>query len=195
MIVNGFAIYPSGAELEVNPAILNFGNVRVGSSATLQATLTAKNASVTISSDPSTSSEFAILGLNLPIIIHPGQRLPVTIQFTPNGSGTASGQAGLISNAANSPTVEQLTGTGVAQTSHNVYLSWNASTGDAVGYNVFRGNAQGGPYQQINTALDASTNYTDYTVAAATAYYYVTTSVNAQGQESAYSSPVEAVIP
>jgi hypothetical protein len=179
----------------VNPATLNFGNVRVGSSATLQGTLTARNASVTISSDPSTSSEFAILGLNLPITIHAGQRLPVTIQFTPNGSGTASGKAGLISNAVNSPTVEQLTGTGVAQTSHNVYLSWNASTSDAVGYNVFRGNAQGGPYQQINTALDASTNYTDYTVVAGTAYYYVTTSVNAQGKESAYSSPVEAVIP
>ncbi len=195
MIVTGFAVYRSGAELEVNPATLNFGNVTVGSSATLQATLTAKNASVTISSDPSTSSEFAILGLNLPITIHAGQRLPITIQFTPNGSGTASGKAGLISNAVNSPTVEQLTGTGVAQTSYNVYLSWNASTSDAVGYNVFRGNAQGGPYQQINTALDASTNYTDYTVAAGTAYYYVTTSVNAQGKESAYSSPVEAVIP
>ena len=60
---------------------------------------------------------------------------------------------------------------------------------------MFRGNAQGGPYQQINTALDASTNYTDYTVVAGTAYYYVTTAVNTQGQESTYSSPVEAVIP
>ena len=95
----------------------------------------------------------------------------------------------------NSPTKERLTGTGVAQPSYNVYLSWNASTSEAVGYNVFRSNAQGGRYQQVNTALDASTNYTDYAVAAATAYYYVTTSVNARGQESAFSSPVEAVIP
>ena len=78
----------------MNPATLNFGNVRVGSSATLQATLTARNASVTISSDPSTSSEFAILGLNLPVTIHAGQSLPVIIQFTPNASGTASGEAG-----------------------------------------------------------------------------------------------------
>jgi hypothetical protein len=195
MHVTGFAVYRSGAELEVNPATLNFGNVTVGSSATLQATFTAKHASVTISSDPSTSSEFAILGLNLPITIHAGQNLPVTIQFTPNGSGTASGKAGLISNAANSPTVEQLTGMGVAQNSHYVSLSWDAGGGNPVGYNVFRGNAQGGPYQQINIALDAPTNYTDYTVVAGTAYYNVTTSVNAQGQESAYSSSVEAVIP
>jgi len=195
MLVTGFAIYPSGAELVVNPATLNFGNVTVGSSATLQATFTAKNASVTVSSGPSTSSEFAILGLSLPITIHTGQSLPVTIQFTPNGSGTACGKVGLISNAANSPTVEQLTGTGVAQSSHYVSLSWNAGGENPVGYNVFRGNAQAGPYQQINTALDASTSYTDHTVVAGTAYYYVTTAVNAQGQESAYSSPVEAVIP
>jgi hypothetical protein len=195
VLVTGFAVSPSGAELDVNPATLNFGNVTVGSSATLQATFTAKNASVTISSAPSTSSEFAILGLNLPITIRAGQSLPVTIQFAPNGAGTASAQAGLVSNAANSPTVEQVTGTGVAQTSYNVYLSWDAGGGNPVGYNVFRGNAQGGPYQQINAALDASTNYTDYTVVAGTAYYYVTTAVNTQGQESTYSSPVEAVIP
>jgi hypothetical protein len=47
---------------------------------------------------------------------------------------------------------------------------------------VFRGNAQGAPYQQINTALNASTNYTDYMVVAGTTYYYVTTAVNAPGQ-------------
>jgi fibronectin type 3 domain-containing protein len=60
---------------------------------------------------------------------------------------------------------------------------------------VYRGNAQAGPFQEINTALDASTNYTDYTVVSGATYYYVTTEVNAQGQESAYSNKVQAVIP
>jgi hypothetical protein len=167
----------------------------VGSSASLQATLTASNNAVTISSDQSTSSEFAILGLNLPAMIPAGQSVPVTFQFTPNASGTASAKAGFISNAADSPTVEQLTGTGVAQGSHNVYLSWDPGNGNPVGYNVYRGNAQAGPFQEINTALDASTNYTDYTVVSGATYYYVTTEVNAQGQESAYSNKVQAVIP
>jgi fibronectin type 3 domain-containing protein len=47
----------------------------------------------------------------------------------------------------------------------------------------------------INTALDASTNYTDDTVVSGATYYYVTTAVNAEGQESAYSNEVQAVIP
>jgi hypothetical protein len=185
----------TGPQLGVTPATLNFGNVTLGSSASLPATLTASNYAVTISSDQSTSSEFALRGLNLPVTIPAGQSVHVTVQFTPNASGTASGKAGFLSNAVNSPTVEQLTGTGGAQVSHSVYLSWNPGDGNAVGYNVYRGTAHGGPYQEINTALDASTNYTDSTVVSGATYYYVVSAVNAQGQGSAYSNVVQAVIP
>lgn len=191
----GHGMSQAGTQLGINPASLNFGNVNVGSSATLQATLTASNGSVTISSDGSTSSEFAITGLSLPATLESGQSLPVTIQFTPNASGGASGQVGFSSNAENSPTVEQVAGTGVAQQSHNVYLSWHSGGDNPVGYNLYRGTVQGGPYQMINTSLDSSTNYTDYTVVSGDTYYYVATEVNAQGEESAYSSVAEAVIP
>jgi fibronectin type 3 domain-containing protein len=64
-----------------------------------------------------------------------------------------------------------------------------------VGYNVYRGTANGGPYQIINNALDASTSYTDETVASGTTYFYVVTEVNAEGQQSAYSNVAKAVIP
>jgi Abnormal spindle-like microcephaly-assoc'd, ASPM-SPD-2-Hydin len=191
----GTGIYAGNVELQVSPATLSFGNVTVGSSATLQPTLTASNGAVTISGDESTSSEFAILGLSLPVTIQAGNSLQFTVQFTPNASGKATGKIGFSSNALNSPTVEQLTGTGVAQAAHNVYLSWEAGGGSPVGYNVYRGTAQAGPFSEINTALDSTTNYTDYTVAAGTTYYYVTTEVNAQGEESAYSNEVQAVIP
>jgi hypothetical protein len=193
--VAGTGIYAANAELEVSPLTLSFGNVTVGSSATLQATLTATNTAVTISSDQSTSSEFAILGLSLPITIQAGQSVQFTVQFTPNASGKASAKAGFISNALNSPTVEQLNGTGVAQAAHNVYLTWEPGSGSPVGFNIYRGIAQAGPFTEINTALDSTTNYTDYTVVSGTTYYYVTTEVNAQGEESAYSNVVEAVIP
>ncbi|MGO9402336.1 MAG: choice-of-anchor D domain-containing protein [Terriglobales bacterium] len=190
--LDGTGVYP---ELKVTPTTLNFGNVAVGSSASLQATLTASNAAVTISSDQSTSSEFAILGLNLPVTIPAGQDIPVTVQFTPSSSGTASAKAGFIGNAANSPTIEQLTGTGVAPASHSVDLSWDTGAENIVGYNVYRGTVQGGPYEQINTALDSSTNYTDSTVVSGTTYYYVTTEVNTLGEESGYSNVAKAVIP
>jgi len=180
--------------LGISPATLSFGNVNVGSSASLQATLTASNGSVTISSDRATSSEFAILGLKLPVTISAGNSIPVTIQFTPNGSGTDPAKVGFISTAADSPTLEPVTGTGVAAGSHSVYLSW---TGDAtaVGYNVLRGNAKTGPFFEINSGLDSSTDYTDATVVAGTTYYYVTTAVNGQGEQSPPSNVTEAVIP
>jgi len=193
--VRGTGFIPNSPELGVTPATLNFGNVTVASSATLQATLTASNAAVTISSDRTASSEFAIVGLNLPVTIPAGQSLPVTIQFTPNASGTASSKVGFISNAANSPTVEPVTGTGVAQTAYSVNLSWDAGSGSAVGYNVYRGTVETGPFSKINSTLDASTSYTDSAVVCGTTYYYATTEVNAQGQESSYSNEVEAVIP
>ena len=78
-----------------------------GSSAGLHDYAPGSNAAVTISSDRSTSSgchrgEFA--GKD------PGWKSILSrSQFTPNAS-VASGKAGFISNAANSPTVAQLTG-------------------------------------------------------------------------------------
>ena len=73
MDVAGTGVVVASPQLGISPATLSLGNVTVGSSASLQATLTASNAAVTISSDRSTSSEFAILGLNLPVTIPAGQ--------------------------------------------------------------------------------------------------------------------------
>jgi len=194
MHVTGFGAATVNPKLTVSPATLSFGNVTVGSSASLEATLTASNAAVTISSDASNSSEF-LLALNLPVTIPAGQSIQVTVQFKPNASGTASGKARFISNASDSPTDELLTGTGVAPSSHYVDLSWDSGGGQPVGYNVYRRTVSGGPYTMINTSLDSSTNYTDSTVVSGTTYYYATTEVNAQGQESGYSNVVKAVIP
>jgi hypothetical protein len=182
------------AKLTVSPATLNFGSVTVGSSASLKATLKASNGAVTISSDRSTTSEFSIVGLDLPVTIPAGKSTPVTIQFTPSSSGTDPAKVGFISNATNSPTLQLVTGTGVVQSAPSVYLSWDGVS-TAVGYNVLRGTAKTGPFDEINTVLDSSTNYTDYTVVAGKTYYYVTTAVNAQGKQSGHSNVTEAVIP
>ena len=193
--VSGIGVSDVAAQLAISPAKLSFGNVTVGSSASLQATLTASKAEVTISSDRSTSSEFSIAGLNFPVTIPAGKSIPVTIQFTPSSSGTDPAKVGFVSNATGSPTVADVTGTGVAQGSYSVSLAWDASSGSVLGYNVYRGDAQAGPFQQINTALEASTNYTDSTVVSGATYYYVTTAVNAEGQQSAYSNAAKAVVP
>src|SRR6266536_142616 len=181
--------------LTVTPSTHNFGNVTVGKSATLAATFSASNGNVTISSDQLTSAEFSVVGLNLPVTIPSGQKLQAKLRFTPNQSGTASGKVGYFSNAVVTPVVEQLTGAGVAPGAHRADLSWQEGDPAVVGYNIYRGAAHGGPYHRINTALDASTNYTDATVAAGTTYYYVTTAVNGAGNESLHSNEAKAVIP
>jgi uncharacterized repeat protein (TIGR03803 family) len=79
---------------------------------------------------------------------------------------------------------------------HTVNLSWDASTTQGViGYNVFRGTNPNGPYTQINSTLDPTTTYPDSTVQSGQTYYYVTTAVNADYTQSAYSNQTEAVIP
>jgi fibronectin type 3 domain-containing protein len=98
------------------------------------------------------------------------------------------------SNASNSPAVQSMTGTGTAQTQHTVDLSWNTSA-SAVGYNIYRGTVSGGPYAIINSSLDATTTYTDSTVVSGQTYYYVTTAVNSDSQESGYSNQAQAIIP
>jgi fibronectin type 3 domain-containing protein len=63
------------------------------------------------------------------------------------------------------------------------------------GYNVYRGSSTGGPYSKINSVLDATTSYTDSTVAAGSTYFYVTTAVDGTGVESGHSNEVKAVVP
>jgi uncharacterized repeat protein (TIGR03803 family) len=77
-----------------------------------------------------------------------------------------------------------------------VNLTWDASTSkNTVGYDVYRGTSASGPYTQINPTLDPNLSYSDSTVQAGDTYYYVTTAVDNQGVQSAYSNQTEAIIP
>jgi hypothetical protein len=180
--------------LAVSPTTLAFGNVAVGSSSALGGSLTASGASVTVTSASSNSGEFTLSGISFPVTIPDGEASTFTVTFTPQSSGAASASLSFTSDASNSPAVQSLTGTGTAQSQHTVDLTWNASA-DAVGYNVYRGTASGGPYTMINTALDSNTAYTDATVVSGTTYYYVATAVNSSSEESGYSNQATAVIP
>src|SRR5258708_3979410 len=183
-------------QLQCNPCNHAFGNVRIGTSTSFSFKLTnTGHKKLYVFSKSIQGRAFSFGHFPLPVTSPAGRSIPVTIRFKPNAAGTASGKAGFISNAVNSPTVVQLTGTGIAPGSHRTDLSWHPGDAHAVGYNICRGTVHGGPYHQINTALDASTNYTDSTVVAGSTYYYVATEVNGQGHQSAYSQEVRAIIP
>jgi hypothetical protein len=77
-----------------------------------------------------------------------------------------------------------------------VALSWNASTSqDVIGYNAYRSTTSGGPYTKLNASLISTTNYIDQPLQSGSTYYYVTTAVDSQGQESAHSNEAAATIP
>ena len=187
---------PQG-QLAVTPTTLAFGNVIVGTNAQLNGTLTATGASVTVTSDTLNNPAFALSGLSsYPIVIPAGQHVQFTVTFTPPATGAASGSLSFFSNASNSPSAETLTGTGTPPPQHSVNLSWTASTSQNIsGYNIYRGVKSGGPYSKINSVLNASTLYSDTTVADGMTYYYVTTAVDSSNVESAYSNQTTAVIP
>jgi hypothetical protein len=181
-------------QLSLAPASLNYGNVAVGTTDTLAITMTATGGSITVSSANSSSSQFALTGTTLPVTIASGKSLSVNVGFTPKSSGSESGSLTFSSTASNSQAIASLAGVGTVA-SYSVSLMWN-STPDVTGYNVYRRTSSSGSYSKINPALDANTAYTDSSVAAGNTYYYAATSVNAEGLESALSTPpVEVAIP
>jgi Abnormal spindle-like microcephaly-assoc'd, ASPM-SPD-2-Hydin len=183
-------------QLSVSPASLKFGNVVVGTTASLNGTLGASGSSVTVSDASISSTEFALSGISLPTTLGVGQTTSFTVAFKPSIAGTASATLSFASDAGNSATVQALTGNGRTASEHSVDLSWRASAGfGVVGYNVYRGSLSGGPYSQINSVLEARTAYTDSAVTSGQTYYYVTTSVDGSGGESGYSNQAQAVIP
>ena len=76
-----------------------------------------------------------------------------------------------------------------------VALAWTASTSQVAGYNAYRSLTSGGPYTQLNTSLISATSYVDMLVQDGYTYYYVTTAVDSQGIESAYSNEASATVP
>jgi fibronectin type 3 domain-containing protein len=171
---------------------LNFGSVTVGTTATQSGSLSASGATVTVSSASLSSGEFSLTGITLPLTIAAGQSVPFTVTFAPQASGGVNATLSVTSYAS-TPT-QTLSGTGVAAPQHSVSLSWTDSGSGIVGYYVYRGSGSGGPYAKIS-ALDTPAAYTDNSVVAGQAYYYVTTAVDGAGTESAYSNEAQAVIP
>ena len=179
----------------VNPATMSFGTVQVGLSASQSGTVSAGANQIVISSASSSSTEFTCSGLSFPVIIPAGGNQGFTVTFTPQASGTASATLSFLDENGIS-LVELLNGTGIVSQNHSVDLSWTASTSqNVIGYNIYRGNQSGGPYAKINSSLDSNTSYTDTSVGDGNTYYYVTTAVNSENEESGYSNQAQATIP
>ena len=78
---------------------------------------------------------------------------------------------------------------------HSATLNWTASTSAVAGYNIYRSNSAAGPYTKLNSSPVNGTSFSDNAVWAGQTYYYVTTAVDSNGNESVYSNQAIAVIP
>jgi hypothetical protein len=184
----------AGLTLSVNPLNVSFGNVTVGSTASRSVTLTnTGNSNVAISSEALTGANLALSGGSA-VTLSPSQSISLTVQYSPTTAVSTTGTLAVVSNAAGSPASIPISGTGVAQPQHTVFLSWNAST-SATGYNVYRSATSGSGYERVNSGPDGTLTYTDASVQNGQTYYYVTTAFDAAGQESPYSSEVSVAIP
>lgn len=121
---------------------------------------------------------------------------PVSLTINDDGGSTVTFSSYADVGPAPSQTPLNLTATAVSN--QEIDLSWSADTsGNAVGYNIYRSTtASFTPgSNNIIAAGVSGTSYQDTTVAFNTAYYYLVTSVNAAGAESAASNQTQATTP
>ena len=96
--VTGAGVSPGS--LAASPATITFGSVQVGSSQSQSATLTnAGGTSLTLSQATTTGSGFTLTALSVPLTLAPGQSAGLTVKFTPQSGGSASGNIALASTA------------------------------------------------------------------------------------------------
>jgi hypothetical protein len=186
----------STAILNASTGSLSFSSVNIGSSSSLPVTFTNNgNSTVTISNVTLSGAGYTVSGVQTGLILSHGQVATMSVTFTPATSGPLPGSVTVTSNASNSPATVTLSGTGVQTVSHSITLTWTASTSTVSGYNVYRSSVSGGPYTKLNSSTIAATTYMDSTVKAGQTYYYVVTSVDTSGVESANSAEVSAIVP
>ena len=186
---------PSAGTLTVSPSTLDFGNVAVGSDSSLTGTLKASDADVKVSSADWSGAGYSVSGITFPVTIPAGQSTNYTVTFDPQSAGSAPGSITFLSDASDSSLSQGFSGNGAQQGTHSVALSWNASPSSVVGYNIYRGTQNGGPYSKLNLSPEPGLAYTDSTVLNGTTYYYVAKSVDANNVESTGSNQAVAQVP
>jgi putative cofactor-binding repeat protein len=189
------SINTSPGQITPSTTVLAFGPVAVGTSSTASTTLTnTSNFYVTISGTTVSGPGLSAGGVPSGTILAAGEVATLNVVFAPSGSGVVTGSVSIDSNAAGSPLAIPVSGTGVTA-SHEVNVTWSASTSTVFGYNVYRATNQFGYYTKLNSTPIAATQYTDLNVQAGQTYFYWVTSVDANTAESTLSNSAIVTVP
>lgn len=186
----------AAGQLTTNTTNLNYGTVTLGSSKILPVTLTNMGgSSISISNVTLSGAGVTASGVSSGLILAAGSSAAMNVTFAPFASGNLTGTITIFSDATNSTVTISLLGSAVQPGSHSVTLNLAANSSNVAGFNVYRSSISTGPYSKLNSPLVTSTTYTDSTVLANHTYFYVGTSVDSAGNETAYSSQVSATVP
>ena len=182
--------------LTVNPSTLSFGNVNVSTTTSQNVTvLNSGTGNVTLSGLTASGAGFNASGIASGTVLAPGQSASLSITFSPAVSGSVTGTITVGSNATSGGKVISVAGTGTAQAIHSVTLAWSASSSVVAGYNVYVSTVSGAGYSKLTSSPVSALGYVDGGLTVAQTRYYVVTSVDSTGTESAFSSQVSANIP
>jgi hypothetical protein len=129
--LTGTGVQNTSPALTMSAPSLNFGDVQMGSKATLQLTLTSSGtAPVTISSGTIAGQAFGISSVaypagitGWPATLNPGQQVVLSIAFAPDSATSFTGDLGVASNASGGTANVPLSGTGDAVPAPNLTLS------------------------------------------------------------------------
>ena len=182
--------------LTVNPSTLSFGNVNV--STTTSQNVTVENSgtgNVTLSGLAASGAGFNASGIASGTVLAPGHSATLAVTFSPAVSGSVTGTITIGSNTTSGAKLISVSGTGTAPATHAVTLTWSASSSVVVGYNVYVSTVSGTGYSKLTASPVSVLNYVDGGLTVAQTRYYVVTSVNSAGTESAFSSEVSANVP
>jgi len=104
----------TGATIEISPNAVSFGNLAVGQSATKTVTLTNTGTDMlTVSGISVAGTGFTASGPHLPISLSAGQSASISAIFKPTAGSADTGTITITSNADGSPSLINLSGTGM----------------------------------------------------------------------------------
>ena len=108
----------AGTQFTVNPGILHFGEVVVGTTETLPANVVnAGSTTVTVSSITSSQTTYTVKHPSLPVTLSPGGSMAISIAFKPGAMGSVSGEIAINGSSAS------LKVTGTGQSSQGLYAT------------------------------------------------------------------------
>ena len=118
-----FSTVAFGQVFEISPLSLEFGTVAIGSTSTLQSTISNTGTSdLVITNITSSDGQFTFIPNTFPVTIAAGDSQSVDVTFTPTITGLTAGQLTITHNASGSPTTYPVQGNGIDAISSSINL-------------------------------------------------------------------------